>query len=77
MDIKLNISEFTKKFNDIYNWLYQFGNDDEIRSGAKAFDEFLPNNKNLVNEFNKHRHDIIMSDREAAAFMFALEELTA
>lgn len=77
MNININISEFAKTFDNIYTWLYKFGNDDEIRSGAKAFDEFLPKNKDFVGKFNKYRHDIIISDREAAAFMFALEELRA
>jgi len=41
-----------------------------------AFDEFLKTNNKFVGEFVKHRGDFVSSDREAAAFMFALDFMT-
>lgn len=42
---------------------------------VEAFDEFLKKHKEFVREFAKYRGDFISSDREAAAFMFALESM--
>ena len=69
----INIKTFEKQFQDEYNFLYE--NDDNVagyKEAAAAFDEFLSKNKNFVCEFVKYRGDFISSDREAAAFMFAL-----
>ena len=43
-----------------------------MQRAITAFDEFLPTHKEFVGEFVKYRGDFISSDREAAAFMFAL-----
>lgn len=42
---------------------------------VEAFDEFSQKHKEFVREFAKYRGDFISSDREAAAFMFALESM--
>ena len=74
----INIKAFEKQFQKEYNFLYE--NDDNVagyKEAVEAFDEFLKENKNFVCEFVKYRGDFISSDREAAAFMFALSEWEA
>ena len=73
--MNINIKTFEKQFQDEYNFLYE--NDNNVagyREAVAAFDEFLKENKNFVCEFVQYRGDFISSDREAAAFMFALSE---
>ena len=73
----INIKTFEKQFKKEYNFLYE--NDNNVagyREAVAAFDEFLSENKNFVCEFVKYRGDFISSDREAAAFMFALSDCT-
>lgn len=77
MEFNVNIKKFSEKFQEEYNFLYD--NNDNVagyREAVEAFDEFLPNQKEFVMEFNYYRGDIISSDREAAAFMFALDDMT-
>ena len=76
----MNIHEFAKKFSEEYSFLYE--NRDRVagyREAVDAFDEYLKNDvggfRKFVGEFAKYRNDLISSDREAAAFMFALESL--
>ena len=69
----INIKAFAEQFQKEYNFLYENNNNVAgYREAVAAFDEFLSNNKNFVCEFIKYRGDFISSDREAAAFMFAL-----
>ena len=42
----------------------------------KDIDDFLKEHNDFVGEFVRYRGDFISSDREAAAFMFALESLS-
>lgn len=70
----INIADFLKKFNQEYNFPYNArsyvaGYDEAVQ----AFDDFLGSNKKLVADFASFRKDFISSDREAAAFMFALD----
>lgn len=72
--MNINIEKFKKQFDKEYNFLYESkgyvaGYDEAIT----AFDEFLKKNGDFIREFARHRNDLITSDREAAAFMFALE----
>lgn len=76
----MNIHEFAKKFSEEYSFLYK--NQDRVagyREAVDAFDEYLKNDiggfRKFVGEFANYRNDLISSDREAAAFMFALESL--
>ena len=72
----MNIAKFFDQFNKEYKFLYD--NNDNVagfREAVQAFDEFLPEHKEFVSEFVKYREDFISSDREAAAFMFALETM--
>ena len=71
----ISMEKFTEQFQKEYNFLY---NSDKYIAGydeaVDAFDEFLPKHKDFVSEFTNYRGDFISSDREAAAFMFALEK---
>jgi len=71
----VNIKEFAAKFNENYDELY---NARDMIAGTKEavlfFDEFLKSHGDFVGEFAKYRGDFIASDREAAAFVFALED---
>lgn len=76
----MNIHEFAKKYSEEYSFLYK--NQDRVagyREAVDAFDEYLKNDiggfRKFVGEFASYRNDLISSDREAAAFMFALESL--
>lgn len=76
-NIDINIKEFLEKFNKEYDYLYE---SDAYIAGyneaVQAFDEFLSTHKEFVSEFINYRGDFISSDREAAAFMFALDTLS-
>ena len=75
---KINIEEFSKQFDKEYEFLYD--NDDRVAGymeAVSAFDEFATQHKKFISDFVKYRGDFISSDREAAAFMFALEKLDA
>ena len=78
--MSININEFAKKFGQEYSFLYE--NRDCVagfREAVDAFDEYLAKDvggfKKFVGEFVDFRKDFISSDREAAAFMFALESM--
>ena len=76
--MNINIHEFLKQFNKEYNFLYEHnfvaGQDEAIAE----FDRLIKNENfaKFVGEFVNFRGDIISSDREAAAFMFALSYLS-
>jgi len=75
--MNINIHTFSKQFDKEYSFLYD--NKDNVagyNEAVTAFDEFLKDNKDFICEFNAYRKDIVSSDREAAAFMFALEVLS-
>lgn len=78
--MSIDINEFSTKFRQEYELLYD--NRDRVagyQEAVEAFDEYLANDiggfQAFVGEFVDYRHDIISSDREAAAFMFALESM--
>ena len=78
--MSINIHEFAKKFRQEYSFLYE--NRDRVAGydeAVDAFDEYLEKDiggfKKFVGEFVDFRKDFISSDREAAAFMFALESM--
>lgn len=80
--MSINIHEFSERFSETYDFLYD--SEDRVAGfdeAVDAFDEYLAKDiqgfKAFVAEFSKYRHDIISSDREAAAFMFVLEEMGA
>lgn len=74
----INIHKFNDQFKKEYDFLYD--NNDNVagyEEAVNAFDDFIssPENQKFVSEYVKYRQDFISSDREAAAFMFALESL--
>lgn len=78
--MKINIHEFLKQFRKEYNFLYEHrDNVAGYREAVRAFDETCEKSESFrafVREFNEFREDLITSNREAAAFMFALEVLS-
>ena len=81
----VSIEKFYVKFGEYYEFLYD--NYDRVAGYSEAvdaFDDFLSKHASFVVEFAKYRGhmtfgdatiDPISSDREAAAFMFALDAL--
>lgn len=76
--VDVPIEQFDKEFETEYGFLYD--NRDNVAGYTEALDEFdylIKNNENFkafVKEFVKYHGDYISSDREAVAFMFALEK---
>ena len=77
--MKININAFLKQFAKEYKFLYEHrDNVAGFDEAVKEFDRLLSVNKSfgdLVGEFVVLRRDVLASDREAAAFMFALDAL--
>jgi hypothetical protein len=74
--MNINIHEFAKQFNKEYNFLYDHndmvaGYNEAVEEG----DKFIAEHGDFVGEFVRYRGDFISSDREVAAFMFALNEM--
>lgn len=81
MKFNIDIEQFTKQFNKEYKFLeykFLYDNDDYVagyREAVEAFDNFVAEHAEFVGEFVDYRRDFVSSDREAAAFMFAMEAL--
>lgn len=72
----INMEKFCEQFQKEYNFLYDCrgyvaGYDEAV----SAFDRFQSDHADFVREFAQYRGDVVSSDREAAAFMFALDVL--
>lgn len=77
MKFQINIHEFLERFNKEYKFLYDHrDNVAGYREAVEEGDLFIKKNPEFVGEFVKFRGDIISSDREVAAFMFALYDMT-
>lgn len=77
---RIDISAFCEKYVQEYGFLKDNGdNVAGFAEAVKAFDAFTENENNaaFVREFCERMGDYITSDREAAAFMFTLESMTA
>lgn len=74
---KINISEFYEQFKKEYDFLYSHKNVAGYDEAVNFFDSFINAHPELVAEFVNFRGDFIASDREAAAFSFALEAMGA
>ena len=75
MKKSINIHKFADEFHAEYNFLYD--NNDNVAGydeAVNAFDDFAKSHGNFIEEFVQYRMDFISSDREAAAFMFAMEK---
>ena len=78
MTINISIDRFKQRFDEEYAFLYEHrDNVAGFDEAVDGFDGFLQNETNagFVREFAAYRGDVISSDREAAAFMFALDAL--
>lgn len=74
MEFNINIHKFLEQFNKEYDFLYDnYDNVAGYDEAVVAGDEFIKKNPKFVREFVEYRGDFISSDREVAAFMFALE----
>lgn len=78
MTINIGIERFKQRFDEEYDFLYDHR--DNVAGYSEAvdsFDGFLKNetNASFVREFAMYRGDVVSSDREAAAFMFALDAM--
>lgn len=74
MDKNINIKMFLEEFKKEYNYLYE--NHDMVagyREALQAGECFIKNHPAFVSEFCKFRGDLLTSDREVAAFGFAME----
>lgn len=72
----ISMEKFCEQFQKEYNFLYDCrgyvaGYDEAV----SAFDRFQADHADFVREFAQYRGDVVSSDREAAAFMFALDSL--
>lgn len=72
----IDMGKFCEQFQKEYNFLYDCrgyvaGYDESV----SAFDRFQADHADFVREFAQYRGDVVSSDREAAAFMFALDSL--
>ena len=75
--MNIDMNRFSEKFAQEYDFLYEHGDNVAGYSEAvAAFDQFADHYSDFVGEFVRYRGDFIASDREAAAFMFALESLS-
>ena len=76
---KINIFEFNNQFNKEYEFLYNAHKEGKCVAGydeaVQEFDKLLLVQGKFVGEFCRFRGDLISSDREAAAFMFAMESM--
>ena len=78
MNYNINIEGFVKQSNKEYEFLYHNNNNNVAghEEAVKMFDKLLNTNESFqefVGEFVDYIGDFISSDREAGAFMFALE----
>ena len=73
MTHKINIYAFAEQFKKEYQFLYHHDNVPGYDEALEQFDAFAAENPDFVREFVNFRGDYISSDREAAAFAFALE----
>lgn len=78
MVFNFNIDDFLKRFDDNYDFLYDANKHNKEVAGQReataAFDDFVKEHRDFVREFVNYRGDFISSDREAAAFMFTIDD---
>lgn len=76
----INIHEFSKRYSDNYEWLYNYDGSDYNRVVSELCDifdnYFLKKHKQFITDFVIFRgYDPISSDRECAAFVLTMEEM--
>jgi hypothetical protein len=72
----MDMKQLEEQFKREYTFLYDHSNVPGYGEAVAAFDRFVKTNGDIVGQFCRHRGDFIASDREAAAFMFALEAMS-
>ena len=75
----INIQEFAKEFNRQYDFIYEANKQGKYVAGTDEAIEYFDRNRTeketeILKEFVKFRHDFVSSDREIAAFMFAIDK---
>lgn len=76
MQKSFNIHRFLEEFRKEYDFLYEsHDNVAGYDEAVTAFDDFAIKHSGFVCGFAEFRGDVISSDREAAAFMFAMEAM--
>ena len=73
----INLDDFLEKFNREYQFLYD--NHDSVAGFLDALEtgnQFMYDHPDFIAEFIRFRGEPITSDREVAAFMFALESMS-
>jgi hypothetical protein len=76
----VKMKDLLKRFGEEYESMYRGERRDRAVSYRTAVDEgdrLIREDKELVRAFVKHRRDIMSSDREVAAFYFAVNALKA
>lgn len=76
----VKMRDLLKRFGEEYGELYRGNTGNRVVSYRTAVDEgdrLIREDKELVRAFVKHRRDIMSSDREVAAFYFAVNALMA
>lgn len=79
--VAVDMEELEPVFEKWYSNFYRTHDDNdskEYREAVKTFDQKIKNDpefSSIVQQFTNHRCDFISSDREAAAFVMALDEL--
>lgn len=72
----INMEKFCEQFQKEYNFLYDCrGYVSGYDEAVSEFDRFQADHADFVREFTQYRGDVVSSDREAAAFMLALDSL--
>ena len=80
--VAVDMEELEPVFEKWYSNFYRTHDDNdskEYREAVKTFDQKSKNDpefSSIVQQFTNHRCDFISSDREAAAFVMALDELS-
>ena len=72
----INIHRFANKFSDVYDFLYT--HHDNVAGFAEAMefgDWFIQSFPGFTHKFTDYRGDILTSDREVAAFGFAIMDM--
>lgn len=72
--MNINIKTFAKYFSEEYNRIYNnHDNVEHYEENIARFDDYIKENNEFVKKFAEFRGDFISSDREASAFIFALD----
>lgn len=78
MKHNIDFTELLKELNKQYHFLYEKRDDVEgYRETVLAGVEFISENIEFIREFVAFRGDVLSSDREVAALMYALKETGA